>query len=94
MERKTIRFSAKVGVVAIIFGAGFFCGSVTQRNADAQMEEVGQSLLKKAAGSGGLVGTVAQLGTTIADMEKQVNGLQQNLGVLKKVKSSLAGGSH
>ncbi|MCM0083296.1 hypothetical protein L4X63_17050 [Geomonas sp. Red32] len=93
MEPKTVRLSAKIAVVGVIFGTGFFCGSVTQRNADAQMEEVGQSLLKRAAGSGGLVGTVAQLGTTIADMEKQVNGLQKNLDVLKKVKGSLSGGS-
>ncbi|HJV64207.1 MAG TPA: hypothetical protein VJ550_00595 [Geomonas sp.] len=91
MERKKLLYCARVAVVAGIFGAGFLCGTVTQRNADAQMEELGSELLKKAAGSGGMIGTVAELGTAITDMQKQVDGLQKNLGILKKVKSSLGG---
>lgn len=92
MERKTLLYGVRVAAFAGIFGAGFLCGTVTQRNADAQMNELGSELMKKAAGSGGLIGTVAELGTAITDMQKQVDGLQKNLGVLKKVKSSLGGG--
>jgi len=36
-----------------------------------------------------MVGSVAQLGTTITDMEKHVTGLQQNLDALKKVEAAL-----
>jgi hypothetical protein len=45
--------------------------------------------MKKAADSGGPLGTAAQLGTTISDMEKNISGLQKNLETIKKVKSML-----
>jgi hypothetical protein len=91
MERKTMLYAVRVGMVTGIFAAGFLCGSMTEQSANAEMKEVGQEIMKRAAGSGGIVGSVAQLGTTIGDMEKQIDGLQKNLGVLKKVKTSLSG---
>ncbi len=75
-----------------LFLAGFVCGSVTQRPAHAgQAEGLGAALLKQAAGSGGALGSVAQLGTSIVEMEQHVSALQQNIEVLKKVKTALGG---
>ena len=91
MSSKTIRYSVRVGIVTVIFSVGFLCGSLTQHNADAQMGEFGGEMLKKAAESGGTLGSVAQLGTAISEMEKHVSGLQQNIDTLKKVKTALGG---
>jgi hypothetical protein len=38
-----------------------------------------------------MIGSVAQLGTAITDMEKHVSGLQQNIDTLKKMKAALGG---
>jgi len=81
----------RVGVVAGIFAAGFLCGSLTQRSANAQLEQLGGEVMKKAAEGGGPLGSAAQLGTTIVDMEQHVSGLQKNLDALKKVKAALGG---
>ncbi len=91
MKRKALVYTVRTGVVTAIFLGGFLCGSLTQRNADAQFQELGGEMLKKAGESGGALGSVAQLGTTISDMEKHVSGLQKNLDTLKKVKASLGG---
>lgn len=91
MERKTILYSVRVGMVTVIFAAGFACGSWTDHSAQAQLGQVGGEMLKKAGSSGGMVGGVVELGTAIVDMQKQVDGLQKNLGVLKKVKAALGG---
>ena len=86
-----ILYVVRVAVVAGIFAAGFLCGSMTEHNANAQLGDVGGELMQKAAGGGGLVGSAAQLGTTISDMQKHIDGLQTNIGVLKKVRTSLTG---
>lgn len=91
MSRNTIHYSVRIGIVSAIFTAGFFCGSMTQHNANAGLAEVGEGLMKNAAESGGTLGTAAQLGTTITDMEKHISGLQNNLETIKKVKSMLGG---
>jgi hypothetical protein len=91
MTDKTRLYSFRVAMVTGIFAAGFLSGSLTQRSAEAQMGEIGSGLMQKAAGSGGAIGSVAKLGTTINDMEKQLNGLQKNLGVLKNIRSALGG---
>ena len=91
MSRNTILYSARIGIVTAIFSAGFLCGSLTQHSANAQLGELGGEMLKKAAGSGGTLGSIAQLGTTITDMEKNVSGLQKNIDMLKKVKTALGG---
>ena len=67
----------RVGLVGVAFAAGFLCGSVTQRRADAQLGDFG--------------GAATKLGEAIVDMQKNVDGLQKNIDVLKKVKSSLGG---
>lgn len=92
MSSKTILYSVRVGMVAGIFTGGYLCGSMTeQHSANAQMGDIGGELMKKAAGSGGILGSAAQLGTTITDMEKNVSGLQKNIDTLKTVKAALGG---
>ena len=81
----------RVGLVGTIFLFGFLCGSTTQRRADAQMGELGKEAMEKAGASGGALGSVTQLGTAIVDMQQNVDGLQKNIDILKKVKSSLGG---
>ncbi len=89
MSRKAIVNSVRVGIIAAVFSAGFLCGSLTQHSADAQLGDLGGELLKKAGESGGTVGSLVQLGTTINEMEKNVGALQKNIDTLKKVKAAL-----
>ena len=89
MASKSFSHGARIGFVAAIFSTGFLCGSMTQHSANAQLGDLGGQMLNKAAGSGGALGSVAQLGSAITDMEKNVSGLQQNLDTLKKVQAAL-----
>ena len=91
MNHKSMLNTARIGIVTVVFGAGFLCGSMTQHNANAGLEDLGGDLMKKASDSGGALGSAAQLGTTITDMEKHISGLQKNLDTIKKVKSMLGG---
>jgi len=91
MRTGHIRRALQVGMVAGFFAAGFLCGSVTQRNADAQLGELGEKALEKAGQSGGALGSAVQLGTAVVEMQQHVDGLQKNIDVLKKIKSSLGG---
>jgi len=81
----------RVSVVLIIFAVGFLCGSVSQRRADAQLGDLGKQAVEKAGESGGMLGSAVKLGEAIVDMQQHVDGLQKNIDVLKKVKSSLGG---
>jgi hypothetical protein len=81
----------RVGIIAMVFAVGFLCGSVTQRRAEAQLGELGKEALGKAGESGGPLGSVVQLGQAISEMQQHVDGLQKNIEVLKKVKSSIGG---
>ena len=69
----------------------FFSGSVTQRNANAQLDKLGGAAMKEAAGSGGALGSAAELGTSIVEMQDHVTGLQKNIDTLKKIQSALGG---
>lgn len=89
MSRKSVLYSIRIAAVAGIFSIGFLCGSMMQHSANAQMGDLGGELLKKAGESGGTLGSVVQLGTTISDMEKNVSALQKNIDTLKKVKAAL-----
>jgi hypothetical protein len=81
----------RVVVLGAVFAAGYLSGSVTQRPANAQMEELGGAVMKQTGESGGTLGSVAKLGTTITDMQEQVDGLQKNLALLKEIKGALGG---
>ncbi len=86
MANGTRTRGVRVVLIGAIFAAGFVCGSLTQRSAEAQLGDV----MKQAAGSGAL-GAAGDLGTAIIDMQDHVTGLQKNLDALKKVKSALGG---
>ena len=89
MERKSIIRGAVIGLVLITFFSGFFCGSLMQRDANAQLKEIGKAALGQASGSGGLVTSVTDLGNAIVEMEGHISGLQKNIDTLKKVQSAL-----
>ncbi len=92
---RRMRRALPTGAMLTVFGAGYICGAVTQRAAIADMNgvggAVGGAMMKQAGESGGALGTAAKLGTSISDMQEQVNGLQKNLEVLKQIKSALGG---
>ena len=73
------KFSRGLMTAAIVgvFGLGYVCGSMTQQQANAQM--------------GGPVGSVAQFGSSITEMQDHISGLQKNLDTFKKVQASLPG---
>jgi hypothetical protein len=74
-------------MLAGIFAMGFVCGSAMQRSAEAQLGDA----MKKAGEQGGALGSAAELGSSIVDMQKHVDGLNKNLETLRKVKSALGG---
>jgi hypothetical protein len=80
--------SLRVAVLLGTFGLGFFCGSLSQQKADAQLKELGGAALKQAAGSGAL-GSVGEMGSSILEMQEHVTGLQKNLDTFKKVQAAL-----
>ena len=47
--------------------------------------------MKQAGASGGALGSAAELGTAIVEMQQHVDGLQKNIDVLKTVKAGLGG---
>ena len=90
MTKITSGRSVMVGMLVSTFAAGFLCGSLNQRNADAQLQDLGGAAMKQALGSGAL-GSVGELGTSIVEMQDHVSGLQKNIDTLKKVQSALTG---
>jgi hypothetical protein len=91
MARKILGRSLLIGMLGGTFAVGFFCGSMSQHHADAQVKELGETLLKGAAGSGGVLGAASELGSSIVEMQQHVSGLKKNLDTLKKVQSALTG---
>jgi hypothetical protein len=67
-----------------MFVAGFMVGSISQRQADAQLPDLGKA--------GGMVGTAKELGSSVVEMQEHINGLQKNLDTVKKIQSTLSGG--
>ena len=90
MKRRAISRYFGVLMILGVFGLGYFCGSLSQRRADAQVGGLG-GVLEKAGGMGGPVGSAAQLGSSLVEMQDHVTGLQKNIDTLKKVQSSLTG---
>ena len=83
---KGIARAKRLGLVVTLFAAGFVCGTLTHRSAEAQLGDV-----MKKAGESGALGSVGDMGTAILDMQKNVDGLQKNLDTFKKVKAALGG---
>src|SRR5688572_11491513 len=86
MKRNFSR-SLMTAVIVGVFGLGYVCGSMTQRQAEAQIG----GLLEKAGKAGGPVGSVAQFGSSLVEMQDHITGLQKNLDTFKKVQASLPG---
>jgi hypothetical protein len=91
MKQTTIGRGARIGGMLAIFAAGWLAGSVSQRNADAQLGELGKGAMEKAGDSGGALGAAAKLGTSISDIQTHLDGLQKNVDTLKSIKSLLGG---
>ena len=73
------------------FVVGFLCGSLSKQPADAQLKDLGGALMQQAGESGGMLGSAAQLGSSLTEMQDHVSGLQKNIDTLKKVQSALSG---
>ncbi len=86
-----VRRAAQGVAFSLVFAGGYLLGTLDVGPAEAQAEDLGKDLLNKAGGSGGALGTAAQLGTTISDMQTHVTELQKNLEVLNKIKAALGG---
>lgn len=87
-----MRRAIRIGALVAVFGAGYLFGVVSQPTAEAQMGELGKKAMEQAAGSGGALGTAAQLGTTITGLQENVNELQGHIDTLNKIKAALPGG--
>jgi hypothetical protein len=87
MTQKKLSRGLVIALILGVFGLGYVCGSITQRQADAQMG----GLLEKAGKMGGPVGSIAEFGSSIVEMQDHITGLQKNLDTFKKVQSSLTG---
>jgi hypothetical protein len=91
MPKRILARGLMISVMLGVFGLGFLVGTVNQRYADAQKIPGVGEVLDKAGKSGGPLGSVTQLGSSIVEMQNHVNGLQKNLETLKTVQSALGG---
>jgi hypothetical protein len=82
---------ARIGGVLAIFAAGWLCGAVCQRSAEAQLGDVGKAAMDKAGAQGGALGAAAKLGGSIGDIQKNLDALQKNVDTLKQVQALLGG---
>jgi len=90
MKIKAISRHLAVLMILGVFALGYVCGSLSQRYADAQVGGLGGAL-EKAGGMGGPVGSIAQMGSSLVEMQDHVTGLQKNIDSLKKVQAALTG---
>jgi hypothetical protein len=91
MQQRSNRRSLRVAMLIGTFGIGFLCGSLSQRGADAQLKELGGTAMQQAGESGGMLGSAAQLATSVTEMQEHVTGLQKNIDTLKKVQAAMGG---
>ncbi len=91
MRTRVIGNGARIGGAVAIFAAGWLCGAVSQRDAHAQLGDVGKSVMEKAGDQGGMLGAAAKLGTSISDIQTHLDALQKNVDTLKQVKTALGG---
>ena len=81
----------RIGAVVAIFASGWVCGTLSQKSADAQTNELGKVLMQTAGEQGGAIGAAAKLATSINDIQTNINALQKNVDTLKSIKSMLGG---
>jgi hypothetical protein len=81
MNHYAIRRWVLVSLLGGMFVLGCVSGAASQRPAQAQGPRVG-----------GALGSVQELGSSIVEMQQQVDGLQKNRAILKKGQAALGGG--
>jgi hypothetical protein len=86
-----VRRAVQAATFVMVFGGGYVLGTLDVQPAEAQVGDLGKDLMNQAAGSGGALGSAAQLGTTIGDMQTNVSNLQKNIDALNKIKAALGG---
>lgn len=91
MSASLLRRSGQLAALALVFSVGYVLGTLDAEPAHAQVQDLGKDLMNKASEQGGALGSAAQLGTTISDMQTHVNELQKNLETLNKIKAALGG---
>jgi hypothetical protein len=91
MTRSIVGKGMRIGAMLGIFAAGWFGGTVTQRNAEAQLGDMGKKAMDAAGDQGGALGAAGKLGTSISDMQTHLDALQKNMETLKSIKSMLGG---
>lgn len=91
MKKSIVGKSVRIGAAVAVFASGWFCGTLSQRSADAQMGDLGKSVMEKAGDQGSALGAAAKLGTSISEIQTHLNELQKNVDTLKSVKSMLGG---
>jgi hypothetical protein len=91
MMKRILARGLMISMILGVFTLGFLVGTMNQRYADAQKIPGVGDVLDKAGKSGGSLGSVTQLGSSIVEMQNHVNGLQKNLETLKTVQSALGG---
>lgn len=91
MSTSFLRRTAQLATFALVFSGGYVLGTLDAEPAQAQVQDLGKDLMNKASESGGALGSAAQLGTTISDMQENVNELQKSLETLNKIKAALGG---
>ena len=87
MTQGKLSRSLMTAIILGVFGLGYVCGTMTQRQAEAQIG----GLLEQAGKAGGPMGSVAQFGSSLVEMQDHISGLQKNLDTFKKVQASLTG---
>jgi hypothetical protein len=87
MIQKKLSRSLMIATMIGVFGLGYVCGSLSQRQAEAQIG----GILEKAEKAGGPVGSVAQFGSSLSEMQDHITGLQKNLDTFKKFQAMLPG---
>src|SRR5437660_10429363 len=89
MTQRKFSRGLMIALIVGVFGLGYVCGSMTERQAEAQMG----GLLGKAGKMGGPGGSLAEFASSIGEMQDHITGLQKNRDTCKKVQSSLTGKS-
>ena len=85
MTKKKLSRGLMTAVIVGVFGLGYVCGSMTLGLSEAQF----CGLLEKAGKAGGPVGSVAQFGSSLVEMQDHITGLQKNLDTFKQVQAAL-----
>jgi hypothetical protein len=86
--KRTIVRASGIGAV---FAAGYLFGALSQpAPAEAQVGEL-MKQAGQATGGEGMLGSAAKLGTSISEMQRNVDSLQKNLETLEQIKTALGG---